>query len=222
MENDELASLLSPAGDESRAPRRGAANSAEKRLLEAALDAFASRGFHGTTTRQIADAAEMSPAGLYSQFRSKEELLYQICLNAHNIHLTGLRIAFSSTADPRERIEAMVRSHVLFHAMRKREARVANYEMTALSRPLLEDILRIRREAKAVVLTALEIAASQFQFASDDLDLAAILVLSLGIDVARWFSSDGRLTPDDLATAYSSRVMRMLGEPLERNGGLLD
>jgi AcrR family transcriptional regulator len=46
--------------------------------LDAAVNAFAEKGFHGTTTRDIADAIGRSPAAIYVHHRSKEELLYLI------------------------------------------------------------------------------------------------------------------------------------------------
>ena len=61
----------------------GAPPDARTRLLAAAVDAFADRGFHGTTTRDIAAAAGMSPAALYVHHRSKEELLYLIAVAGH-------------------------------------------------------------------------------------------------------------------------------------------
>ena len=56
---------------------------ARDRLLEAAVDSFAARGFHGTTTRDIAAAAGMSPAALYVHHRSKEDLLHLIARTGH-------------------------------------------------------------------------------------------------------------------------------------------
>ena len=56
---------------------------ARTRLLAAAVEAFAAKGFHGTTTRDISTAAGMSPAALYVHHRSKEELLHQISLAGH-------------------------------------------------------------------------------------------------------------------------------------------
>ena len=44
------------------------------RLVEAAIAAFAEKGFHGTTTRDIAAAAGMTPAALYVHHRSSEDL----------------------------------------------------------------------------------------------------------------------------------------------------
>jgi AcrR family transcriptional regulator len=43
-------------------------------ILNAVRDVFAERGFHGTTTRQLADAAAVSEALLFKHFPSKEAL----------------------------------------------------------------------------------------------------------------------------------------------------
>ena len=61
--------------DTSDLPR---ADATRARLLDAATAAFAEKGFHGTTTRDIATAAGMSSAALYVHHKSKEELLYLI------------------------------------------------------------------------------------------------------------------------------------------------
>src|SRR5919109_2003429 len=56
---------------------------AARRLLVAAVEAFAERGYHATTTRDIAGRAGMSPAALYIHYKTKEELLFQISKVGH-------------------------------------------------------------------------------------------------------------------------------------------
>src|SRR5680860_152711 len=71
----------------------GRGGDARERLLEAAVQAFAERGFHGTTTRDIAAAAGLSPAAVYVFYRSKEELLEQISRTGHERTLELIRDA---------------------------------------------------------------------------------------------------------------------------------
>ena len=56
---------------------------AARRLLVAAVEAFAERGYHATTTRDIAGRAGMSPAALYIHYKTKEELLHRISRIGH-------------------------------------------------------------------------------------------------------------------------------------------
>ena len=47
-------------------------------ILKASAKIFAEKGFHRTSVRDISRATDMSLAGLYYYFRTKEELLYLI------------------------------------------------------------------------------------------------------------------------------------------------
>ncbi len=66
---------------------------AARRLLVAAVEAFAERGYHATTTRDIAGRAGMSPAALYIHYKTKEELLHRISRIGHDRALLLLETA---------------------------------------------------------------------------------------------------------------------------------
>jgi AcrR family transcriptional regulator len=59
----------------SRVPRQ---NSRRTLVLDAAARLFAERGYHGTSIRDIAAAAGMTPAAIYSHFASKSGLLVAV------------------------------------------------------------------------------------------------------------------------------------------------
>src|SRR3954468_9521162 len=54
-----------------------------RRLLLAALAAFARRGFQAATTREIAEGAGLSPAGGVVHYKAKSDLLYEISRVGH-------------------------------------------------------------------------------------------------------------------------------------------
>ena len=45
-----------------------------------------------------------------------------------------------------------------------------------------------------------------------DLELATVSLLSLGIDVSRWFVPGKRLSPDALADEYADMAVRILSD----------
>ena len=53
-----------------------------RRILDAALRVFASRGFHGTTVPDIAEAAGVGTGTLYRYFRDKEALVNEVFRDA--------------------------------------------------------------------------------------------------------------------------------------------
>ncbi|HSM89373.1 MAG TPA: helix-turn-helix domain-containing protein, partial [Desulfobacterales bacterium] len=55
-----------------------------RQIADAAVRLFIERGFHKTTTRQIARAAGISIGSLYEYFNCKEDILYLVCDFIHS------------------------------------------------------------------------------------------------------------------------------------------
>jgi AcrR family transcriptional regulator len=184
---------------------------ARTRLARAAVDAFAARGFHGTTTRDISTAAGMSPAALYVHHRSKEELLFEL---AHAGHLRVLELVRASVArsdDPFTQLGDLVEDFVRDHAVAHTGARVINYELAALSEDHRAEILAVRHEIDLVLRDVVERGVAAGVFSTPDPHMTSLAILSLGIDVARWYRDAGRWTPDEVAVHYRLLALRMLG-----------
>ena len=107
---------------------------ARERLINAAIEAFAEKGFAGTTTRDIASRAGMSPAAVYVHHDSKESLLFTVSLDGHRSALDVITAAAGSSTDPIERLRSMVYDFSLWHADNSRVGRIVQYEYHALSR----------------------------------------------------------------------------------------
>jgi AcrR family transcriptional regulator len=189
-------------------PRPGSARS---RLLAAAIDAFSAKGFHGTTTRDIAAAAGMSPAALYVHHRSKEELLHLICQEGHERTLALCEEAVGAGGTSVEQLDRLIEDFVRHHAVNHTSARIVNYEMAALTDEHQAEIAELRRRIDRVVRDLLERGAAAGEFSTSDPAMTASALLSLGIDVARWYRDDRGWTPDDVAAHYVELARRMAG-----------
>jgi AcrR family transcriptional regulator len=195
----------------------GAADDARARLVAAAVEAFAARGFHGTTTRDIAAAAGMSPAALYVHHRSKEELLHLISRTGHERTLALVEDAVASSPDPVAQLTRLVEDFVRHHAVTHTTARIVNYELAALSEPHREEIGRLRRRIDAVVRELVRRGVASGAFTTPDPAMTASALLSLGIDVARWYRDEGSWSPEDVAAHYRELALRMVGaDPAQR------
>ncbi|MFE4593411.1 TetR/AcrR family transcriptional regulator [Streptomyces laurentii] len=184
---------------------------AARRLLIAAVEAFAERGYHATTTRDIAGRAGMSPAALYIHYKTKEELLHRISRIGHDKALEILRAAAGSEGTASERLAAAVRSFVRWHAERHTTARVVQYELDALGPEHRTEIVALRRESDAAVRGLIEEGVASGEFDVPDVPGTTIAVLSLCIDVSRWFTIQGRRTADEVGALYADLVLRMVG-----------
>src|SRR3954469_6133372 len=50
-----------------------------ERILDAALEVFASEGLEGVTMRALADAIEYTPPVIYAHFRDKDAIIQELC-----------------------------------------------------------------------------------------------------------------------------------------------
>ncbi|NEA36962.1 TetR/AcrR family transcriptional regulator [Streptomyces sp. SID13031] len=182
---------------------------AARRLLTGAIDAFAERGFQATTTRDIASRAGMSPAALYVHYPSKERLLFEISLYGHRAALEILTAA--NTADsPADRLRAMVSAFTAWHAEHHTIARVVQYELAALSPEHFAEVATIRRAISTLIEKVLTDGVSDGTFAVPDLPGTTLAVLSLSIDVARWYDPARRPSPEALGATYADLALRMV------------
>ena len=181
---------------------------AARRLLTGAIDAFAERGFQATTTRDIASRAGMSPAALYVHYPSKERLLFEISLYGHHAALEILTAA-DTGATPARPAACMVPPSPPGTREHHTIARVVQYELAALSPEHLAEVATIRRAISALIEQVLADGVQDGSFAVADLPGTTLAVLSLSIDVARWYTPTAA-TPEALGTLYADLAHRMV------------
>nr|WSZ95253.1 TetR/AcrR family transcriptional regulator [Streptomyces sp. NBC_00857] len=198
------------AADGENEPWGEVAPEAARRLLVAAVEAFAERGYHATTTRDIAGRAGMSPAALYIHYKTKEELLHRISRIGHDKALEILTAAADGEGTAAERLADAVRCFVRWHAERHTTARVVQYELDALGAEHRAEIVELRRRSNAAVRRILVEGVRDGEFDVPDVPGTTLAVLSLCIDVARWFNKAGVRTPDEVGALYADLVLRMV------------
>ena len=88
------------------------------RIVEAALEAFASLGFRGASTRDIARRAGTNQGLITYHFRSKDELWRAAVDRIFGMLRTSLgeQLADLEPGDPRERAREVIRAYVRFAA----------------------------------------------------------------------------------------------------------
>jgi AcrR family transcriptional regulator len=180
-----------------------------RRLMIAATQEFSSRGYHATTTRDIASRAGLSPAGVYVHFRSKEEVLYRISLIGHQLSLANVRTSIADTPDPVVRLRAMVSAFSAWHAHYHVSAHVIQYELGALSDEHFAEVAVLRREIEMLFRSTLEYGIELGAFDVPDVGGAALALISLAIDLTRWYRTGGQRTPEDIGALHAELAERM-------------
>jgi AcrR family transcriptional regulator len=184
---------------------------AARRLMAAAVESFAARGYHATTTRDIATAAGMSPAALYVHFPAKSAVLFAISRSGHERTLALVRTTMAEHDDPVAAMRALVEQFVAWHAKRHVIARVVQHELAALPPDDYQVVVALRRTTEGLVRDLITRGVEAGAFTVPDVRTAARAVLSLGIDVARWYSPASKPSPEVLGKQYAELVLSMLG-----------
>ena len=190
------------------------------RLLDAAVNAFAEKGFHGTTTRDIAAGAGVSPAALYVHHRSKEEMLYLISRDGHAETLALINQGVAHTDGCTETLRRVVHEFAAQHARGHTIARIINYEVAALTPEHMSEIAALRHDIQSVMRRLISRGVEANEFDVMDVDLTAAAILSMGIDLARWYTEGGRWTPEQIGDHYAEFALRIVGA--ERTGPARD
>ncbi len=183
---------------------------ARERLINAAVEAFAEKGFAATTTRDIASRAGMSPAAVYVHHDSKESLLYTVSLQGHLSALDIIGRAAAASDEPVERIRTMVYQFSLWHADHSRVGRIVQWEYHALTPEHRAEVGAIRRDIERTMQDALADGVGQGVLDVVDIPGTAFSLLSLGVDLVRWFEPGGSRTGEELAALHADLAVRMV------------
>ena len=179
---------------------------AVRALLVSAVLCFSGKGFHATTTRDITAAVGLSPGALYVHFPSKEDVLFEIVRTGHEQALAAMT-SQQDDGDPVGYVRRLVAAHVTWHARHHTVARVCQYELAALAPAHHAEVLALRHRFSELLHSAVTSGA----FDVPDVNRAVRAVLSLGIDLVRWYRLDGADSPEALGDFYAGLALRMIG-----------
>ncbi|NKE66307.1 TetR/AcrR family transcriptional regulator [Ramlibacter sp. RBP-2] len=88
------------------------ADSRLPKVLDEAARLFRTRGFEGTSVREIAKAVGMLPGSLYCHFETKEALLVAVYVKGVQQIIEAVQSAAAGALDPWERLEAACVAHL--------------------------------------------------------------------------------------------------------------
>ena len=191
-------------------PIDGPLPESSRRMMEAAVDAFAERGYHATTTRDIATRVGLSPAALYVHFPSKQALLTEISRQGHEAAVELVATSMVGIGDPLGRLQAVVHAFAAWHAEHHQVTRVVQAELSALADDDRRAVIALRQKIERQVQSQLEAGTSNGQMQVDEPRAVARALLSLCVDVSRWYDPKSSETPEGIGRLYADLATRMV------------
>lgn len=176
--------------------------STKNAIYEAALDAFAEKGYSGASLRDIAQRVGVEVASLYNHISSKESLLFVIIMQTSRELYDALDEAReeASDGDELEVMRAVVRRHLVFNVTHSRHNFVGTVELRALTPDHRQEAVAIRGKVEGIYKQLVErcVAAGRLP-ANTSVTVAAYQLIALSMGVSDWFREGGELTVEEIA-----------------------
>lgn len=172
----------------------------QRRIMEAAIELFAERGFDGTSVQEIVSAAGLTKGALYHYYTSKSDLLHQVYHALIRRQLDGLDRILARDLTPEETVRALLHDLVETTAAFKRESTIFRREMHKLSPEYLESIAADRRRYHETFLALVqkEQKAGAFNDAVSA-EIVTYTVFGMINQLATWYRPDGPKSPAQIA-----------------------
>ncbi|MDX6285057.1 MAG: hypothetical protein QOG53_542 [Frankiales bacterium] len=191
-------------------PERATSDGTLRRIQEAALVSFGHLGYHGVSIRDLGRAAGIQPSSLYAHVKSKEQLLFDLVLLAHEEHREQIeRGVMDAGPQPDDQLRGFVHAHVSMHATYRMLARVANRELAALSPDNQRKVRAVRDESVRLLEGILSRGARLGVFVVPDTFLTAAAIGAMGLRVAEWWEPGADYTAEQVADYYADLAVKM-------------
>src|SRR5690625_2616995 len=73
-------------------------------IIDAAVKIFSEKGYHATTTKEIADASGMNVGTMFQYVKNKQDILYLVCCHIHSLIEQALFAVTTKDLDPMKTI----------------------------------------------------------------------------------------------------------------------
>ncbi|MBO3749910.1 TetR family transcriptional regulator [Streptosporangiaceae bacterium NEAU-GS5] len=188
-------------------------------LLTSAVRCFAANGFHATTTRDICEGVNLTAGALYVHFPSKELVLFEIIRAGHQRVLAYIREhSAPATASSAEQLRTIVSRYTEWHGRHHVAARVCQYELAGLTPEHYDEVLEIRHETNRFFRRTVARGVGDGSFKQVDVKRVTRAMLSLSIDLGRWYRLEGSDSPERLGEFYADLALAMVTHDASADG----
>jgi AcrR family transcriptional regulator len=174
-------------------------------ILQAAAKLFRKHGFAGVSMREIAEAVQLSKAGLYHHCPSKEGLLAEMARLAGELLLEQLDSARNLDASPLGRIRVFLVSRLQLVAEYRDLFAIIFQERPLLSGAAFRDVSASAEAYRSGVRVLIEEAQKAGEIRSDvDVHLLMLAIDGMTGWAYLWYRTDGKQGPEFIGEAFWS------------------
>lgn len=165
----------------------------KERLMETAIDLFATKGFSGTSIRDIANSMGVSVSSIYHYFGNKEGLWVAILRHSVEGLPATLREVCAMDMEPLEKFRLLLKTQLAFSETHRRESKIFFIDEDMLSEEGSRVNHALQSEIMDIYLAQLRELREQRIIRTRQLRIAAFNIFGVLNWVLRWHRPEGKL-----------------------------
>ena len=178
-------------------PNDGA--STYERLLVEAASLFRKRGYERTSTRELANSIGIQKASLYHYMKSKEHLLFEMCMRGMERMDSRIGSAIEGAEGPLDQLGELIEHHVATMLEQPNVYAASLIELRSLTGEKSDLVLNRRRDYENLVRDIVTDAQASGSVRSDiDPKYLTLLLLGTMNWTLLWFQLDGDISPAEM------------------------
>ena len=181
-----------------------------ERIIATAAQMFYTNGLSNTTLEAVGEQLNVTKPFIYSHFKSKNDLLAEICSRGIRAWLDVLDRVVASKGTPTEKLRELARDFML--AVIENQAHIAIYtrEEKHLSEESRQAINAMRRDFDRKFTSLLKEGVATGEFSVRDVQITALAIGGIISWSYVWFRPEGRLNSEQTADTVSDLVLAMV------------
>ena len=180
------------------------------RIVEAAADLFYKNGYDNTTLEAVGESLGVTKPFIYTHFKSKSELLAQICARGIESSSEVIDRVMDLDASPTQKLENLTRDFVKAVLLNRKFIAIFTREEKALSKEDLDVINKKRRKFDSQLASLLREGKLTGEFSIGDEHVAALSIGGMVSWAYVWFRDGGRMSVEEVSAEMSRLILNLV------------
>jgi len=185
----------------------------KEKIIRVAIQLFATKGFKGTSVREIAKITKMTPWGIYYHFQNKEGLIFAVLQNHADRFIAKIEEVLEQDIHPLERFKLLIKTHLDFHANHIKEGKIFFLDEDVFSSKYMKKINAYQTKIFSIYLRALENLNAQGYTKCPFPRVTLFFVLTAVNGLVRWYRPSGKLSIDQISQIFVDLILFGMTEP---------
>jgi len=191
--------------------------SSKEKILEAALDLFAEKGYDATGVQEIVATAGVTKGALYHHFAAKEDILFEIYGSVFAQQLAELDAILEQGKDPVWTLRAVIENIVVSTAASAKAAAVFSREVSRLDQVRYKELQSEWRRYQDSVRALIRRAQGDGIFATAaSPEIISWAIFGVTTSLHTWYRPDGPKSAGDIAHELADLVLAGLNPKGDR------